>query len=153
MKKVNNNKGFTMVELLAVITVLGILSTVAIVAVSRYIYQARDDSYDSMLSAAYEATQTYVMEKGLDNKLLSGAVLSVNINQLIENDLMEKPINPQTHNADCTGTVKFKLKKTADLSKVHTVDTIVYQVSIHCPPSTDKVQIFPKDAVYQSETF
>ena len=43
--KIKNNKGFTMVELLAAIVILGILSAVAIGAVSWILQRSRENYY------------------------------------------------------------------------------------------------------------
>jgi len=45
MKKLNK-KGFSMVELLAVITILGILSTISIISVQRILARAKEEFYD-----------------------------------------------------------------------------------------------------------
>lgn len=45
MKRLKNRKGFTLIELLAVIIILAILMTLAITAMSRYIVNARKDTF------------------------------------------------------------------------------------------------------------
>ena len=42
MFKIKNNKGFTMVELLAAVTILGILATIAIVSVTNTIEKSHN---------------------------------------------------------------------------------------------------------------
>ncbi len=52
MRKVlKNEKGFTLIELLAVIVILGVLMIVAIPMVTKYIEQARRDSFVSTVKA------------------------------------------------------------------------------------------------------
>ena len=51
MKK--NNKGFTMVELLTTITIMGILMAVGISAVFIYIEKTRKQAVDTIASTAY----------------------------------------------------------------------------------------------------
>ena len=43
-----NNKGFTLVEILATIAILGILSGIVIGGVQKYIEKSRQQAYDTM---------------------------------------------------------------------------------------------------------
>lgn len=53
------NKGFTIVELMAIIVILGILSTIAIVGVSRYRKEVRDKELIQLHSTIEAAYDTY----------------------------------------------------------------------------------------------
>ena len=56
----NNNKGFTMVEILAAIVIMGLLTTIAIVSVSKIIDKATKNHYDTQEKNMIMATQSYV---------------------------------------------------------------------------------------------
>ena len=58
-------KGFTLVEVLAVIIVLGILALIASPIISGIIRQSREKSYDQQLSEIYDAAEIYLMEHGM----------------------------------------------------------------------------------------
>lgn len=61
------NKGFTIVELLAVIVILGILSTIALISVSRYRKEARDmdlTELHSSVEATYDKYRQDMIMKG-----------------------------------------------------------------------------------------
>lgn len=58
-------KGFTLVEVLAVIIVLGILALIVSPIVGGVIRQSREKSYDQQLSEIYDAAEIYLMENGM----------------------------------------------------------------------------------------
>ena len=69
------NKGFTIVELMAIIVILGILSTIAIVGVSRYRKEVRDKELiqlHSTIEAAYDTYRQGQMGKYEKNITISG---------------------------------------------------------------------------------
>ena len=62
MKKKINENGFSLVELLGVMVILGILISSSIIAYSRYRKAARIQAYDTMASSAADAAAQYAME-------------------------------------------------------------------------------------------
>ena len=70
MKKINT-KGFTLVELLAVIMVLAIIMGIAIQSVQRIIKNNRRDSFVSSVDMVVEAAETACMQDGSYNNVPS----------------------------------------------------------------------------------
>ena len=62
------NKGFTVIEILAVIVILGILTAVAIPSVVRYITRSRKQAYETMEKSIYDGARNYVLD---ENKFLN----------------------------------------------------------------------------------
>ena len=72
--KLKNNKGFTLVELLAVIVILGIIMAIAVPAVSSYINKSRKDAWISSANNFINAVR---------NKALAGKfALPVELNEV-----------------------------------------------------------------------
>lgn len=59
MKKIRNNKGVTLAELLAVITIMGIIAAIAIPAIGNVITNARMGAAESDAVAIYESARVY----------------------------------------------------------------------------------------------
>ena len=115
-----NNKGFTMVELLAVIIILGILTTVAISAGSYYIYRSRKKAYDRMFDAAINATEQYAMDNPKSN--------SVSFEDLIESGYLSGAVDPSDSSKTCTGKVLI----THNNSDNKELASNIYKVSLCC---------------------
>lgn len=81
----NNNKGFTMVELLAVVAIMGILTGLAMMAYSRYINYSLNKAYKMFDEAVVSAAEEYVMDHPTASE--------VTISQLISDDYLEAPSN------------------------------------------------------------
>ena len=56
----NNNKGFTFVEILAAVTILGILTVIAIVGVSRILERSHTEFYKNQEKNLILAAQSYM---------------------------------------------------------------------------------------------
>jgi len=64
MKKKNNKKGFTLIELLVVIAIIGLLSTLAVIALSKARQKARDSKRESDAKVLQTAIEMYATDNG-----------------------------------------------------------------------------------------
>lgn len=97
MYKKMNNRGFSLVELLAVITIMGILSGVGVTAYSKYREKANRQAYQIMSDNAATAAEEYFMDYKYEN--------SVTFKLLVDRGYYETPLNPVIKGATCYGTV------------------------------------------------
>ena len=123
-----NNKGFTLVELLAVITILGVLAAVGMVSMNKYLKQAREASYTD-----YEKT----LKQSSENALVQNSRLIPAINNKIVVDgnwlkcqgYMKKLRDPKNNNRDCADSSYVIISRGADISFNMNID---YQVCLKC---------------------
>ena len=62
MKRKKNEKGFSLVELLAVVVILGLLSAVAIIGVNSIIKNTEKKYYDTQRNTLKMAAQSYTQD-------------------------------------------------------------------------------------------
>lgn len=62
MNRAQKNRGFTIVELLIVVAIVGILATIAVYAYRRYVAQARKSEVFSMIAAIKSSEEAYKAE-------------------------------------------------------------------------------------------
>lgn len=82
-------KGFTLVELLAVIVILGIIAAITIPKIQDVLYESQDNAYDMIVSQIEIKANDYVMDKNLDSSVTSNNVLDVYLYQLISAGYIE----------------------------------------------------------------
>ena len=119
-----NNKGFSLVELLAVIAILGILSGLAITAVSKYQENAKRQAYDTLTESASLAAEQYVMSN-------PGAT-EVDFETLVNEGYLENSIDPGTKKDNCTGKVVIKEDDDEDSGAASKLKENTYTVSVCC---------------------
>ena len=93
----NNNSGFTLVELLGVIVIIGILATVAGLAVFQIIHNQQEELLEDQIATLKDTAVTYVLSKETYLESCGNALdtnnpdcyVNVSINDLIEEGFFE----------------------------------------------------------------
>ena len=97
-----NRKGFTLIEILAVIIIIGIVAIISIPTVSQYIKSAENTTYKSYENSMKEATKNRITKCLVDND--SSCVLPekidekriVYLSELIDNGFLDEMKSPET---------------------------------------------------------
>ena len=79
------DKGFTLVELLAVITILGILSAIAVASYNKYVKKAKTDWYKQQEKMLTQAGRDFYIDNKGRTPQASGDESCVLLNTLINN--------------------------------------------------------------------
>lgn len=128
-----NNKGFTMIELLAAITLLGILSAIGISSYTRYQEKAREEAYEAMESSAFSAAQNYILEKGLVVPV-EPETKEIEIQTLVEEGFLTKLEDPRQKETTCHVGSKVLVSKIKNNGT--TLEEYTYKVIINCADYT-----------------
>lgn len=65
MKKISNAKGFSLIELMIVVAIIGILAAIAVPSFQKFQAKARQSEAKGLLSGLYTSEKTYKMEWGI----------------------------------------------------------------------------------------
>ena len=130
-----NNKGFTFVEILAVIVLIGILSSIAIIGVSRYRENAKNKDYEALARSAYNGMEEYMMKHPYRKK--------ASLEKLENESFISNRKDPGTKTTDCTGTVEVDKKESGTTGKMDKNEFTVYL----CCTNYKKKYIYPSGDV------
>lgn len=82
-------KGFTLVELLAVIVILGIIAVITIPRIQDVLQESQDDSYNLLSEKLVDKAKDYVNDNRLDEQVTATAPVDVYIYQLVDSGYIE----------------------------------------------------------------
>lgn len=89
MKKMKKNKkGFTLVEVIVVLVIIGLLMALAVPAVSKYIGEAATTKETAQVRAAYIAAQTFATDEVAKKPSVKDETLISKINATAINDTL-----------------------------------------------------------------
>lgn len=95
-----NNRAFTMLELLAVIIILGILMSLAYMGVSQYLKQARDSTYEDFEKNITSGVTNYLIDH-TGSIPEEGESLVVDVSKLICEGYIETLTDPNESSKTC----------------------------------------------------
>ena len=138
-----NNKGFTLIEILAAVTILGILSVLAFDGYTKYATGAKKKSHDTMAKSASNAAEQFVMDNpGIaveTKKQVNGNVttyvikdanaVSVSFEDLVAEEYLSETIDPDDKSRLCSGKVTIGLVKS---DKKGALDRYIFVVDECC---------------------
>ena len=95
-----NNKGFTLIELIATIALLAIIATISFVAISGVVQSSKKRDCETLVGNIESAVRDYASDNRYDKGFINGVVdykTSVNIHALLNENYLKVPIkNPYT---------------------------------------------------------
>lgn len=105
--KRKNNKGFTLIEILAAVVILGIISTIAVPAVYKYVTKTKDFSYENMYKTVYDAVKNYRIDTNdvSANGITAPTYTKADINNFVELNYLDPLIDPADRSKKCSAEV------------------------------------------------
>ena len=119
-----NNKGFSMIELLGVIVLIGLLAGLAIPAVTKYIGKTRNRAYDNIYESAYAAAQDKYIHDLEDTDQV------YTLRNLYDEGYLDEPIDP-ANKTFCEGEVMIT-ELDNDAASDLEVSEYRFQVRLEC---------------------
>lgn len=147
-KNVRNDKGFTLVEVLAVVVILGIIAGIGIPMVTRYIEKTRKQSYETMESSIYDGARNYVMDENIYLGKCTDGYEDIETgmdNLLVDYQYVDKLVDPASSGANCTYDVYGCMDEDATASRL---STYKYKIELNCS-GYKKCKIYKDDGTIE----
>jgi prepilin-type N-terminal cleavage/methylation domain-containing protein len=106
-----NRKAFTLVELIAVIVVLGVLLSITTLAVTTYLNQTKETSFNSLVEAIESSTEMYVLDHSSQFPQLDivGSNFDIEVNDLVTNNYISDNVIDQRSGEAIPLTTKIRI--------------------------------------------
>ena len=112
------NKGFSLVEILAVIVIIGILSGIGVAAYSRYKEKAIEQDYVALQTAIKNASDEYIMDHPNATEFT--------VEDLLEGEYISNIQDPKNKGSNIKGKIKVRKDNSSSSSLGQTYFTINY---------------------------
>ena len=124
-----NNKGFTLIEILAAVTLMGILAGIGVSSYSKYQDKVRNEAYEAMEKSAYAAAQNYLQSTGA--VVPEGSTgRTIEVQTLVNGGFLDDLIDPRTKSTNCNTGSYVKVTKQASVG--NKLEEYTYIVTIKC---------------------
>ena len=133
-------KGFTLVEIMIVVTIIGILASLAVPAFQRARWKALETSVRNNLRQVWGAAQQYMLENGVD---------SVELSAIVQWQKKDGTLTPTGSNPGYTSVIKQVANEDYDTISVY-VDTETFNDSNGEANSAGDAAI--KDSTFKANT-
>ncbi|MDD2202954.1 MAG: type II secretion system protein [Bacilli bacterium] len=106
-----NKKAFTLIEVLATIVILGVLSAIVFINVNGYIQTSRETSYDTLVKTIKLSAELYVSEHSNEFPQLevSGSMFYIELIDLVNADYLDEPIVDERTGEEIPLTTKVNI--------------------------------------------
>ena len=130
--KGKNKKGFTLIEIIAAVTILAIISGIAVISVNRYTINTKKKWYQNMEKSVCDAAKNYIMSEALEDEIKDSLEKGVTIEakDLMKAKYLEDLVDPNNKSVSCRANVNVKLSNTAVGSEG--LIEYVYFVKLRC---------------------
>ena len=111
-----NNNGFTLIEMIGVVTLMVLLSLIAIPIVNTSVNNSKNKAYNILVEKITDAAKEYFFENyySYENDLETNGYVNITVDELrISNTLEKDLINPKT-NEVIDGYVTIKIQGTEE---------------------------------------
>lgn len=130
--KNKNNRGFTLIEILAAVVILGIISTIAVPAVYRYVTKSREFSYENMYESIFDAVKNYRLNNSDDSSkgFSTPTYAKADINQLVDDKYLNPLVDPADSSKKCSAEVYITDCQASSDKEV--LNDRMYKVKLYC---------------------
>ena len=122
-----NNKGFTLVEILASVSLLAVLSGVAIAGVSKYIETSKKKAYKNMEAQIFDAAQSYIEE---NSTAIPTSGRRIEVQTLTSENYLGKLTDPAQKQSTCNSRSYVFVTKQKGTNGA--LDKYTYNINLIC---------------------
>ena len=121
-----NRKGFTLIELIATIVLLGIISSISFVSITKVLKQNKIDNCHTLINNIKSAAKEYVSDNRYKNPFSTKRV-ETTAKYLVDNNYLSQPIYDPYEKNEMTSSELTAIKVIIDLYDNYTVKTVTVQ--------------------------